>query len=184
VIHPYEPHAAIDPHARDRRCTFVLANIPGPVMQDVVAELCGHLGPAPFFGGVVSLDADVRSGFVVLQRTSVADTDRLEFDTALLSLIHRTLPTMASTTIDPVRGGRERRAVLAAREYRHAHATAAVPLAVLGDVAALSQRQLFRAFKEATGIPPHRYQLQLRVDRAKARIAARGPLAQSAGSGG
>jgi AraC-like DNA-binding protein len=184
VIHPYEPHAAIDPHSRDRRCSFVLANIPVPVMQDVVTELGGHRGLTPFFGEVVSLDAGVRSGFLALQRTSVADSDRLAFDTALLSLIRRTLPAMASTTIDPARGGRERRAVLAARDYLHDHTAGAVPLAVLGDVAGLSQRQLFRAFRQATGLSPHRYQLQLRVDRAKARIADGEPLAQVAAATG
>lgn len=188
VIHPYEAHAASDPHHREQPSAFLLANIPVPVMQRVVAELGRGPdrgpGPAPFFGEVVSLDAGIRSGLLALRRVSLMEADRLAFDTALLGLFHRTLPTMASTAIDSVRTGREQRAVAAARDYLHQYASRPVPLAVLANVAGLSQRHLFRSFKASTGLSPHRYQLQLRVDRAKLRIARGEPLSQVAAATG
>jgi AraC-like DNA-binding protein len=191
VIHPFEPHAVADPYHRDRPSTFLLANIPVPVIQGVAVELVGGrrgrraAAPTPFFGEVVSLDPGVRSGFLTLWEASLADTDRLALDTALLGFLHRTLATMEPTAVAAsVRTGPERRAVAAARDHLHANAARPVALAALADVAGLSQRQLFRAFKATTGVSPHRYQLQLRVDHAKRRIARGEPLAQVAAATG
>jgi AraC family transcriptional regulator len=43
-----------------------------------------------------------------------------------------------------------------------------VTLAELAEIARLSPFHFSRAFRAATGVPPHRYQMQLRIERAKA----------------
>ena len=55
-----------------------------------------------------------------------------------------------------------------ARELLCAAGPRQVALAELAEVARLSPFHFARAFKAATGVPPHRYQMQLRVERAKA----------------
>ena len=60
-------------------------------------------------------------------------------------------------------GGQLRRVV----EHMHAHIEESLPLARLAQVCRLSQSQFLRAFREATGEPPHRYLVRLRLQRAR-----------------
>jgi AraC-like DNA-binding protein len=75
---------------------------------------------------------------------------------------------------------RERRAVRVVREYLDAHATEEVSLFDLATVGGLSAYRLARAFRAEVGLPPHAYQVQRRVLRAKALLAAGTPPAQVA----
>lgn len=57
----------------------------------------------------------------------------------------------------------------------------------VGDLAALvglSESWFARAFKQTTGVPPHRWQLRLRVDRARDLLANGAPLAEIAAQTG
>ena len=64
---------------------------------------------------------------------------------------------------DALVGWRLRRAV----EHMHAHLAENLPLAQLAATAGLSPSHFARAFRAATGEPPHRYLVRLRVDRAR-----------------
>ena len=60
----------------------------------------------------------------------------------------------------------EPRGVALAREYLHAHYHEAIPLERLSELAGLSKYHLVRAFRAAVGVPPHTYQLRLRLTRS------------------
>ncbi len=76
-------------------------------------------------------------------------------------------------------------AVRRARHYLDEHAAQSVALADLARVAGLSASHLCRIFSAAVGMPPHAYQTQVRVVRAKALlIAGELPLAQVAAAVG
>jgi len=47
----------------------------------------------------------------------------------------------------------------------------AVSLAELAELVGLSPFHFARAFRNTTGLPPHRYQIALRIDKAKALLA-------------
>src|SRR5215218_3078712 len=69
--------------------------------------------------------------------------------------------------------GREPAGVAAAREYLHAHVAENVSLRTLAALAGdLNPSYFNRAFRAAVGLPPHAYQVHLRVLRAKALLAA------------
>jgi len=69
-------------------------------------------------------------------------------------------------------------AVRRAREYLFANLADNVSLAHLAAVAGVGTFRLLRAFRKVHGVPPHRYQLALRVERAKRLIQEQaGPLA-------
>ena len=59
------------------------------------------------------------------------------------------------------------RSIHRVQDYLCAHLNRAVPLAELAGVAHMSERGLSRAFKQATGITPLRYQQLLRLELAK-----------------
>jgi transcriptional regulator GlxA family with amidase domain len=48
----------------------------------------------------------------------------------------------------------------------HAHLADSVGLDCLADLAGLSESHFARAFRESTGVPPHRYIVRLRVQAA------------------
>jgi len=68
--------------------------------------------------------------------------------------------------------GREPGAIRRVRQYVEEHAERTVTLAELADVSALSASYLCRVFGAAVGMPPHAYQTQIRVVRAKALLVA------------
>lgn len=71
----------------------------------------------------------------------------------------------------PARGGLaswQQRAVTA---YIEEHLEETIPLARLADLARLSQYYFCRAFKESLGLPPHRYHIMRRIERAKTMLA-------------
>jgi AraC-like DNA-binding protein len=80
--------------------------------------------------------------------------------------------------------GREHRAVRRAREYLEADPARSVTLRELAQVSGLSMYRLARAFRAAVGLPPHGYQVQLRVLRARALLRAGHPLADTAAACG
>lgn len=78
----------------------------------------------------------------------------------------------------------EHRAVRRARDYLHSHATDPVTLRELADVAGLSMYRLVRTFGAQVGMPPHAYQVQLRVLRAKWLLEAGQSIAETAATCG
>jgi AraC-like DNA-binding protein len=80
--------------------------------------------------------------------------------------------------------GREHRAVRRAREYLEADPARPATLRELAAVSGLSMYRLARTFRAAVGLPPHGYQVQLRVLRAKALLRAGHPLADTAAACG
>ena len=72
-------------------------------------------------------------------------------------------------------------AITRARQHLSASVGQRVPLGELAQVAGLSRHHFARAFKAATGLPPHTYQLQMALDHAK-RLLAGGeiPISQAA----
>jgi AraC-like DNA-binding protein len=59
-----------------------------------------------------------------------------------------------------------------------------VTLRALARFAGLSAFHLCRVFREAVGMPPHAYQTQIRVRRAKSLLAAGVPIARAAAEAG
>lgn len=64
-----------------------------------------------------------------------------------------------------------RRKLRLVTDYIDAHCLGRIRLADLAALTGLSETAMSHAFKAATGVPPHRWQMQARVDRAKAMMA-------------
>lgn len=95
------------------------------------------------------------------------DASALLADAALLTVWGELLAEARRSQPAPVSGGlapwRLRRCV----EYLREHVADDVRLEQLAALAGLSPFHFTRAFKQSTGMPPHRYQLSLRIARAK-----------------
>ncbi len=65
------------------------------------------------------------------------------------------------------RGGLAPRHLRQVTEYMEAHLSSEVSLAELANLTGLSSYHLCRAFRESTGMPPHRWHIAQRVERAR-----------------
>ena len=50
----------------------------------------------------------------------------------------------------------------------------------MAELTGLNTRRLLRAFEQSVGVPPHAYQIQARVQKAKSLLLARMPAAEAA----
>lgn len=78
-----------------------------------------------------------------------------------------------------------RRKLRLVTDYIDAHCLDRIRLADLAALTGLSETATSHAFKAATGVPPHRWQMQARIDRAKAMMARQaaslGDIAEATG---
>ena len=153
------------------------------LLRRAATDLAGRPRRVPDFATPLIRDRDARS---LLLRLAAALAEGsaaspLEQDTRLQEALGHLILRhgAAGPVVRPI--GAEPEAVRRAREYLEEHAERTVALAELARVADLSAFHLCRAFGAAVGMPPHAYQTQVRVARAKALlVAGRLPLAQVA----
>jgi AraC-like DNA-binding protein len=143
------------------------------VDPDRITELVdsGRAAPKMDPGDVVHRRTAAGSPLVWFHRAMAGAATSLEREHALLTSVAAVATEFGGLDLrdDPTP---EHRAVRRARDYLHAHATDPVTLRELADVAGLSMYRLARTFGAQVGIPPHAYQVQLRVLRAKRLLEA------------
>lgn len=90
-----------------------------------------------------------------------------------------------ATSPRPVKAlGRERNSIATARGYLEERAAENISLRELARATALSPYYLCRVFRRDVGLPPHAYQTQLRVRRAKELLGEGIPIALAAAEAG
>jgi AraC family transcriptional regulator len=99
---------------------------------------------------------------------NVNETNLLYADTLALCmamrLLHMNDPTPKAGS---ARGGLSPLQLRRVTDYLTEHIAEDVPLARLASIAGLSPFHFARAFKQSTGMPPHRYQIFLRIEKAR-----------------
>ncbi|MFC5067279.1 helix-turn-helix transcriptional regulator [Flaviflagellibacter deserti] len=155
-------------------------DIPKPV--DVVQLYLPHTTLARVAG-----EADMAAPGILLERTAHPDpvtsrllltaADALESNEVLDTLFRQQLTdllatrllaahTGSPTTIPPVMGGLAPKTLLRAIERLRSDSDADVSLATLASEAGLSRFHFCRAFKESTGLSPHAWLRQYRLEQA------------------
>ncbi len=179
VLNPEEAHAGGPPEAGSWTYRSLY---PGPdLMRELLAEFPGDRTGLPEFGGDVVRDPEVAARLRRFHRLSERpDTDLLERQSHLVTALTLLIGRHAKATGAPRPVGREPRAVGLVEAYLREHATENVSLETLAHHAGLSPYHLCRVFREATGMPPHAYQTQVRVRHAKSLLRAGFPIAEAA----
>ncbi len=112
-----------------------------------------------------------------LRALIAAEEDWAAGEEALLSLLAPLLQSENRPIGTP-------RALLAIRDWIDAEPEADIPLAALAARANVSRFQLLRSFARLTGLTPHAYRLQRRVQAARRMILSGTPLAEAAAASG
>jgi AraC-like DNA-binding protein len=126
--------------------------------------------PGPFdvrFKSSLVSDVVLRTRLACVFASLTESSSLLEHESLLLSVLAR-LITDHIVDGRALRGaGREHVAITRAMEWLDANSEQNVSIRSLADVAGLSPYYLVRAFHRQVGVPPHRYQTILRVNRAR-----------------
>ncbi len=141
-------------------------------VRAAASAVAGRERPLPDFAVPVVEDPELAADLRAVHAGFEAPASALERQSQLLWLLARLVARHAAVLLTPPRVGRERGAVARAREYLEAHVARNVSLDELASVAGLSPFHLVRIFRAHVGLPPHRYQVQVRVARAKRLLAA------------
>lgn len=147
------------------------------------AEGVGLKDPdGPDFPEIVAQGEDLVRAFLRLHASlsvvASAETRDLERDAHLAAFLHDVISRCAKNRPSAQHEIACDSAVHHAREYLHDHYAADVSLSVLARVSgADSTFRLVREFTRVVGLPPHAYQIHIRVQRAKRLLAAGAAIA-------
>ena len=121
-------------------------------------------------------DKLVGQRFLAMHQAAERRTSQLEQEEALLMFLHPFLSWCSHERHPDPHVGYERSTVKRARQYIDDHFAESISLAFLGQLANLSPFHLHRTFCREIGMPPHAYQTQVRINRAKQLLRQRHPL--------
>lgn len=176
VIHPGELHSAQDREDRPYPVLYRMLSAPVLLLQQLGAQIAGRDVGAPFFKVPVVLDDELRHLFVAFHRATAPAAPLLVQEAALIELmclwIERYADRGQSVRFPPDAP----QAVQRARAYLEDNISRNITMAELAQIAGLNPYHLHRLFERSFGCPPHRYHLQIRIERAR-RMLARGEIA-------
>lgn len=181
VLMPDEAHTPVDPDARDASSTHLTLYVAAELIRDVARQLTGSAG-TPLFRDPVVADGDLVRRFAPLHAALAGPSSALAQDVRLLiwlsDLVGRHAVERAPLSVRPPAAAH--RAVRRARDHLHDNLAANVSLAELARVGGVSPYYLTRLFTAGLGMPPHAYQVQLRIGRAKRLLLAGVPVSDAA----
>ena len=137
------------------------------LLSNVSLELQGAKSDAPWFPQAVVADAfmanKLRELFTLLSQSS----NTLARETLYLSTMLQLISRHAKQTKPLLSLTHEPHVVRRMREYLDEHFAENVSMQTLADSAELSPFYLARLFNKTVGLPPHAYQVQRRIHKAK-----------------
>ncbi len=173
TVNPGEVHDGAPLAAGGRRWRILY--LPPPVVADVVAGIMPGRGGQFEFGQPVYRDPHLAGR---LRQLLSATVDARAAEERVLAL----LAPLLIPVVDPAPTGAQ--ALRALRDWIDAEPEADVALADLSDRAGLSRYQVLRGFTRLTGMTPHAYRLQRRVQAARRLILDGMGLADAAAACG
>ena len=170
VQHPGETVGASTQGAPSTACTLRLY----PEAMKNVTQALGLENDLPFFPSMLTAEK-INDAFVPLVVETVRSFDRpashLERESRLMGLLYAVLKHCSDTPPPEVRLGNEPKAVTLVKDALHSAPEMDVKLDDLASLTGLNKFYLGRVFSKEVGISPHQYQLGLRVQRAKDKLA-------------
>lgn len=164
--------------------SYKMLYMPVEIVREVNFDLTGTDTLPYFLQGVISHSYLAGSLHALHQMLSSDEATILQQESMLRQWLTSFIREYSAQKIKLTQGWQEDRAVRLTMEYLREHCTNNVKLRDLAKVAGLSPYYLLRVFKAAVGIPPHLYQQQLRVWKAKQLLAAGFSLAATANETG
>jgi AraC-like DNA-binding protein len=152
---------------RKRQCSFRCMFIEFPALQKAVEQFTERAVPALHFRPELIHNPQTMRSFLRLHRALESRGSRLFRDSAAMRLFQRLVSRHSAARIAPTPGGNEDFAVNRTKKYLEEHYAEQISLHDLARLTRLSPYYLHRSFSKKVGMPPHAYQVQVRVSRAR-----------------
>lgn len=165
ITQPGEVHYADATSAQD--CTFRGLRVGTDLLQQVAIEVTGRKTELPFFPMPLVHDRDLNTQFVQVHQALEQSISQLEQQTLLLDFLAQLILRCAEYPPSLAKLGEERQPVERVRAYLEDHSNQEISLEQLAQIANLSSFHLNRSFRKTFGMPPHAYQIQVRILQAK-----------------
>lgn len=169
---------------RKRQCSFRCMFIEFPALQSAVEQFTEQSIPGINFRTDLIYNSRTMSRFLRLHRAMETPGSRLQRDSAVLRFFHWLVDRHTSASIPPVRDGNEDFAVQRTKQFLQEHYAEQVSLKDLARLTRLSPYYLHRSFCRKVGMPPHAYQLQVRVSRARSFLRRGRSISEAASAAG
>ena len=181
AFNPDEPH---DGHAGDAAgFAYRMLYVAPEAVRSVLDDVADRPARLPFFATPLILDANLGPLVARAHALLATPSSRLERDAGFTAMIRR-LAGHGGAEVGTRAPGRHDRALDQVRDRLHAEAADEIATEDLARMAGMSRFQLCRQFHRRYGLPPHAYQLRLRLAAAKRLLAAGEPAAQVAAAVG
>lgn len=180
VFNPAEPHSGRMGWSRRWRYRAFYMN--ERAIDTVTAGL--GLSRTPYFTRNLLLDDGLAHAFLRLHRLMETGDDSFATEEALHRSFARLFDRHGSTPAPVADGPADRSIVARTVDIMRAQIAEELSLAALSRPHGLTPFQLIRAFRKTTGLTPHAYLMQLRLDAACQLLRAEQPLAEVAGAAG
>ena len=177
VIAPGEVHAH---HDYEGGRSFRCIHMPWPFVADFASEITQGDTRLSIFQSRIITDEKFLRSFLRFHKLFERPSTRLQRDGVWVGFFARLLQQIGDSNFRMARVSRESVSVRRAQEFLGDHYNRQVSLSDLAAQANLTPYHFHRVFCRETGMPPHAYQIHLRVMRAKALLRKSLPIAHVA----
>ena len=137
------------------------------LLQRAVSDLTGRPRDIPFFAEPVVHDPEMMTEISLTHRALEEQASALERESRLLWTLSRLILRYADDHPRPRPFTKEHMGIQRVRSYLEENYAENISLEQLAAIAHLSPFHLLRSFREQVNLPPHAYQIQVRITRAK-----------------
>jgi AraC-like DNA-binding protein len=182
VIHPGEVHTGS--RAIEAGWRYRVLYVPVDFLHQLAAEIAGRQTPLPWFALDPNRDVDLARRVSHAHRLLEAAGDAVEAQTALIDALSTLLTRHARSRPEPASFAIDNPRVAVMKAKLAADLVEPVTLSTLAQEVGLSAFHAARLFTRATGLPPHAWRNQLRLQRALAPLRAGVSVAEVAAASG
>lgn len=162
IVAPGDVHAN-----RKVGCSFRCFFLGFAALRDALEQFIERSTPALGFRSGLIDDRRTLRHFLLLHRALEDAEPGLQTDACAFSFFHRLAARHGSSSVPLPRLGNEDLAVHRTRQFLEERYAEPVSLHELARLTGLSAWHLNRSFRRKIGMPPHEYQLQVRIVKAK-----------------
>ncbi|MPW17131.1 helix-turn-helix domain-containing protein [Paraburkholderia sp. CNPSo 3157] len=182
VINPGEVHTGS--RAIDEGWRYRVLYAPVEFIHALAEDIAGRAQPLPWFDADVIRDPDLAVRLARAHRLLESNDDALAAETAMLDALSTLLVRYGRTRADAPQHGPADTRVATMKEQLTGDLAAPLKLAELADAVGLSPFHAARLFTRATGLPPHAWRNQIRLQRSLAPLRAGASVADVAAANG
>ena len=176
IVHPGEVHS----NRTESGCSFRSIYIEPELIRDVVSDAAGGRQNLPFFRNPMIFDQEIIADYLAIHCSREHGATLLARESAMIEMVTKLITRYAVEKPRLTAARKEHRAVQKVREYIIEYHDRNIPLAELTRLTNLSAFHLTRVFTKVTGMPPHAFQTQARIAKAKKLIRDGVPLSSVA----